>query len=120
MNHDLENSMVVGATEAYEAAHKEPYPDWVLDEVCELLGTDLSQWLGSNTNADPHVAKAYNSIYDDALDQPQSMMRAVEEAWRGDAGFADRLMKRLIRTYAEANLSTMIEYFQIDTGENKE
>jgi hypothetical protein len=123
MNHDLENSMVVGATEAYEAAHKEPYGLGVLEEAAELLGS----WLYQDRNYPSRVSSlpelirhAKGSIYEALMDNPDEMLDAVVMSADGDYGASDKLLKKFIRTYAEAHLSALVEYFQIDTGENRE
>lgn len=118
-DHNLENSLVSGATGAYEKTNVAPYPEWVLDEVCENLGTALYwEWQDKIAFAlsDDIVVRAMSAIDDCALGNPSELLTAVKAAVAGNGNVADDLLERYIRTYAEAHLPDLVEYFQIDVG----
>jgi hypothetical protein len=104
---NLENSMVIGAQRAYEAACPEVRDD-ALDEVAENLATAIH-----SGDKHPLIEHARICIEDCALDDPIALWEAVKSAERGDTSKVDELMKHLIRAYAEAHLTTLGRYFNI-------
>jgi hypothetical protein len=98
------------------------YSEDVLNEAVEDLSTALYWWRNREVmtgELHPIVRHAMDSIEDCALDNPDELYSAMLRAADGDTHPADTLLKRYVREYAESHLSTLVEYFHIDT-EDKE
>jgi hypothetical protein len=121
---DEQNQIAMERTRLADLGAEEgiTYSDDVLNEAVELLGTALSSWRNReimNGVLHPIVRHAMECIEDCALDSPDELYSAVLRAADGDTLPADRLLNRYVREYAESHLSTLVEYFHIDTEDRE-
>lgn len=115
-NIGTENSLVVGAEKAYEEAVKEAYPDWVLELVCNQIGNALHWAWARGQPLNPTMEAARAEIEECAQDFPDELLAAALAAFTGNCLAGRNIMRNFIRTYAEAHLTELVKYFQIDVG----
>ncbi len=85
-----------------------------LDAVHRKLSESLA-----NHDSRPEIRAAVDALKDCAADNPDEVFFALVCAWRNNPAEGISVMEKYIRTYAEAHLAELVEFFQIDTGEEK-
>jgi len=111
MNHAIENSLVAGAQQAYEATNVAPCPQAMLDKAV----IDLEVALAAR-ELSPIVAHAKQHILDCALDDYEVIEAALMQTLTdpAEAGhMMARLMDKHIKNYVAGHASTLIEHFKI-------